>query len=85
MSNQNNRRKFTPQQKEEILATAKVDGPKAAAAKHGVGESLIHKWKSGEGMRKVSKPGYEVAMDGDYIVVSIPKKDVARELFSGLL
>jgi transposase-like protein len=80
------RRKFTPAEREKILKDAETEGPKAAAEKHKVQESVIYRWRADAGGNRARAIGnVEISTDDEFITIRLPKKSVARELLADLL
>lgn len=79
------RRKFTPKQRTDILKTADEEGPKIAAEKHGIAESLIYRWRAGSESTGKSVGNVEISSDGEFVTIRLPKKAVAKEILAGLI
>lgn len=75
-------KKFTDEQKKEILAFAAENTIAKASKKFGVSEAIVYRWK---GKVSTAKPSYQVSSDDNYFIVKIPKKMVAKEILGGLL
>ena len=73
------RKAYTDKQREEILAYANASNVKEAATKFKVSEGIIHKWKKG------NKTGLDISIDGDYVNIRIPKRQITRQLLRELI
>ena len=71
-------KKYSESQKKEILGFS----VKEAVEKFGVTESTYYKWKK---MEKHSSRSMSFSLEDDYLVIRVPKKMVAREIFSQIM